>query len=367
MFKVRAHEPRPLKWWYEQRDRIDMEPKYQRRSNLWSDTKKAFLIDSILNDYDMPKLYLADFTYFSTKLNEKKKPYAVIDGKQRLQAFYAFFKGDLPLNRNFVYLAEPTLPLAGMTYLDLQLKYPRIAEKVNKHVPAIMSVVTDDDSKIRQLFVRLNIGIAANSAEKRNAMDGIVPDLIRSLANHEFFKSRIKFSVIRMAEFNVAAKLLLIEHRGKFVDTKAANLDGLVREGETGNATKFRESKRKVAEILDTMTGIFKESDPLLSSGGPIPLYYWLVKHNRSAKGSIRPFVERFVKQLQENQKIIKDDPRAGDPELSNYYTMGRTTNDQGSLVGRYKILQKRFRRFKRQKIKRQKIRSSQNGDSTKP
>lgn len=350
MFKVKAHEPRPLKWWYEQRDLIDMEPKYQRRSNLWGDAKKAFLIDSILNDYDMPKLYLADFTYVSTKLNEKKKTYAVIDGKQRLQAFYAFFKGTLPLNRDFVYLAEPSLSLAGMTYLDLQLKYPTIAEKIDTHVPAIMSVVGDDDSKIRQLFVRLNVGIAANSAEKRNAMDGIVPDLIRTVANHTFFKSRIKFSVLRMAEFNVAAKLLLIEHRGKFVDTKASNLDGLVREGQKGDASKFRKSKGKVAEVLTIMTAIFKESDPLLSSAGPIPLYYWLVKHNMSAQASIRPFLERFVKQLQENQKIIKDDPHAGDPELSNYYTMGRTTNDQGSLVGRYKTLQKRFRRFKRQK-----------------
>lgn len=345
MFKVRPHEPKPLIWWFDQRERIDMEPKYQRRSNLWSVRKQAFLIDSILNDYDMPKLYLADFTYVSTKLNVKKKPYAVVDGKQRLQAFYSFFRGSLSLNNNFLYLAEPSLQLAGLTYLDLKKKYPRVAEKAEKHIPAVMSVVTDDEGKIRQLFVRLNAGIAANSAERRNAMDGIVPDLIRTLAKHKFFKSNIKFNVVRMGEFNVAAKLLLIEHRGKFVDTKATNLDGLVKEGEV-DIGGLRHSKRTAAEILDLMATIFRDRDPLLTSGGHIPLYYWLVKHNISKKASIRAFLEAFVRLIQENQKIINEDPKAGDPELSNYYTMGRTTNDQGSLTGRYDIIERRFNAF---------------------
>lgn len=325
-----------------------MKPKYQRRSNLWSLQKQAFLIDSILNDYDMPKLYLADFTYVSTKLNKKKKPYAVVDGKQRLQAFYAFFQGSLPLNKDFVYSAEPSLQLAGLTYFDLKMKYPGVAEKAENHIPVIMSVITDNESKIRQLFVRLNIGIAANSAERRNAMDGIVPDLIRNVTKHKFFKSKIRFNVVRMAEFNVAAKLVLIEHRGKFVDTKATNLDLLVREGEVGDIAGLRGSKRRVAEVLNEMATIFRDHDPLLSSGGAVPLYYWLVKKHPSKRTSIRPFLEAFVGQVQRNQKIINEDPKAGDPELSNYYTMGRTTNDQGSLTGRYNILQKRFRAFLR-------------------
>ena len=60
MFKVRQFEARTLSWWYDQRDTIDLNPPYQRRGGLWSAREKSYLIDSILNDYDIPKLYLAD-------------------------------------------------------------------------------------------------------------------------------------------------------------------------------------------------------------------------------------------------------------------------------------------------------------------
>jgi hypothetical protein len=346
MFKVIPHEPKSLSWWFEQRVKIDMTPTYQRRSDLWNKSKQAFLIDSIINDYDMPKFYLADFNYANTRLNKKKKPYAVIDGKQRFQAINAFFSDQLPLNSDFVYASDPSLRLAGLSYVAIKLTYPEVAEKIEKHIPAIMSVISDEESKIRQLFVRLNIGISANGAERRNAMDGIVPDLIRSLAGHQFFTSKIKFNVSRMAEFNVVGKLLLIEHRHKFVDTKAGNLDALVREGEKGFKTKFKNSKTRVEQVLQSMMAVFNDSDPLLSSGGSIPLYYWLVKHNKARKDAIRPFLEAFVAEVQANQRLVREHPDAGDSELSAYYTMGRTTNDQASLEGRYRILEKRFSRF---------------------
>jgi uncharacterized protein with ParB-like and HNH nuclease domain len=60
-----------------------MDPPYQRRGRLWSLTDKAYLIDSILNGYDIPKFYVADFTWGKSALNRRKLPYAIIDGKQR--------------------------------------------------------------------------------------------------------------------------------------------------------------------------------------------------------------------------------------------------------------------------------------------
>jgi hypothetical protein len=40
-----------------ERQFIDVEPAYQRRGDIWTLEKKQLLIDSILNDYDIPKLY----------------------------------------------------------------------------------------------------------------------------------------------------------------------------------------------------------------------------------------------------------------------------------------------------------------------
>ena len=69
-----------------------MTPVYQRRGGLWSPKNKAFLIDSILNDFDIPKLYIADFTWGNTTLNHQSKAYAVIDGKQRFETIFDFLK-----------------------------------------------------------------------------------------------------------------------------------------------------------------------------------------------------------------------------------------------------------------------------------
>src|SRR5882672_4433010 len=98
--------PRTLSWWRDEKDDIDLEPVYQRKGHIWSDIQKQYLIDSILNGFDVPKIYVADFTFLNSNLNQSKKKYAVIDGKQRLLAIYGFFDGQLTLARDFEYLDD---------------------------------------------------------------------------------------------------------------------------------------------------------------------------------------------------------------------------------------------------------------------
>ena len=40
-----------------EKDEINISPEYQREGGVWTKEKKQLLIDSILNDYDIPKLY----------------------------------------------------------------------------------------------------------------------------------------------------------------------------------------------------------------------------------------------------------------------------------------------------------------------
>jgi len=351
MFRVKSHREQTLLWWFENRFKINMAPTYQRRGSLWSKTKKALLIDSVLNEYDIPKIYLADFTHSTSELNEAKTPYAVIDGKQRLETFFDFFEGNVVLAKDFVLDDEPTIDLKGFTYLDLKQRFPRVAQKFEKFSPAIMSVVTDDEDKVDEMYVRLNSGLAVNAAERRNAMRGPIPRLIRKLALHPFFTSRIAFDTSRMAEYNTVAKILLIENRGRFVDTKAKNLDRFVQENEETKIAKFEATRETIIRVLKEMTEIFHERDRVLRNNGPIPLYYWLTKNTASHKKQIRPFVEQFMDEVKANLLISQENPDKADAELTSYYTMGRTTNDQGSLSGRYEILQKRFRRFLKKRV----------------
>jgi len=128
MYDLTSHIGIGMSWWYEQyrEGRLDLSPRYQRRSDIWGEWKQAHLIDSILNSFDIPKFYVADFSSFrSANLNKEKRPYAIIDGKQRFEALFKFFDGDLALNQTFELLEESSTVLAGFTYLDLKKKFPQ--------------------------------------------------------------------------------------------------------------------------------------------------------------------------------------------------------------------------------------------------
>src|SRR5207247_111793 len=66
-----------------ERPRISF-PEYQREKSLWSVEKKGMLIDSILKEIDIPKLY------FNRLQNNDIE---VIDGQQRLWSIWEFLDG----------------------------------------------------------------------------------------------------------------------------------------------------------------------------------------------------------------------------------------------------------------------------------
>jgi Protein of unknown function DUF262 len=345
MFKIQPHLSRTLSWWNGQRKHIDMNPSYQRKGNIWSDEDKSYLVDSILNDYDVPKLYLADFTYGNTSLNEKGRSYAVIDGKQRLEAIFDFFDGTLVLDERFSYEPNRKLKLTGLTFKDLKSRHPEVASAFENFNLSVMSVITDEEGKINDLFVRLNRSKPLTGSEIRSAMLGVVPRLIDAIARHKFFRKCIRFTTKRKQEFNAAAKILLIEFRGKFVDTKRTHLDRFVQEGLKSQTTTFDRAAERVKEVLDDMASVFAPKDLLLSSQGPITLYYWFVKRHTDSREAIREFLVAFDAQRKENRKRVQEGKKA-DEELLRFDLLSRSINDQGSLTERFAILENRFQAF---------------------
>jgi hypothetical protein len=224
-----------------------------------------------------------------------------------------------------------------------------------------MSVITDEEEKINELFVRLNRSQPLTGAEMRNAMNGIVPALIRDIASHQFFKSRIRFKINRGQDLNEAAKLILLEYRGSFVETKRPQLDQLVKEGQEKDNAPFESAAQRVVLILNDMTDMFIEQDPLLRSQAPLVLYYWLFRNAKPHhKKSIREFLVKFNQDRRDNRQSSADKNinKTGhsseyddsvDEELLHFDILTRSANNQGSLVTRYDILTKRFKSFLKQ------------------
>jgi len=365
-FQVIAMPPRTLAWWRDERDEVDLDPVYQRKGHIWSEKQQQYLIDSIINGFDIPKLYVADFTFLDSKLNIKKKKYAVIDGKQRLTTILNFFDGLLVLSKDFLYLEDPALKVQGFSYGDLAKNYPKIARRFDNMSLTVMSVITDDEADINELFIRLNSSKPLTGAELRNAMSGIIPQLIRNLAGHTFFTNRIKFNVVRSQDRNTAAKLLLLEHRGTIVDTKKAQLDALTTEAfsivseeatdadearisaafeeaaEETQSTNVEQSASRTRTILDRLTSIFIEADELLRRQADIIVIYWLVRSTDPGLDKVvRPFLIKFELDRSANKAHKSSEQK--NPEINEYELMARTSNDAGSIRIRHQILRRRF------------------------
>ncbi len=351
-FYIRSHDPKNLLWWIRKRDSIDFNPPFQRRSHLWSRTDKAFLIDSILNDYDIPKLYVADFNWSDSPLNTKQLPYAIIDGKQRFEAIFDFFDGKIQLDDDFEYLEEPNLKLGGLGFRDLKANYAEIAEKFENFHLTVFSVQAYDESPIKELFVRLNRGKSLTGAEVRNAMAGPAPDIIREITIHAFFKTYIGFSTKRGSDINAAAKLLVFEFNREPKETKKTNLDRFVKQREKAgpeDRDRLQLAGRLVLETLDILTDIFLPRDPLLRSSGLLPVYYWFIhKLEEIHLQFVREFLIYFEHERAQNRQKKKEKPDDSniDPELLLYDSLNRSTNDLKSHQSRIEILNSRYVAF---------------------
>lgn len=339
--RISSHPPKPLVWWNRIRDQIDMSPPYQRRGRLWSQSDKGYLIDSIINGYDVPKLYLADFQTGENPLNPNRLPFAIIDGKQRLEAIFDFFDGTLTLNHDFKWRQDETLQLGGLSLRDLRANYPQVSEAFETESLDIMSVVTSDEDEINELFVRLNRSKPLTGAEIRNAMTGPVSEVTRTVTRHEFFDDVIRFSVKRAADYNAAGKILLFEYQNKLVSTKKSDLDKFAKDSAINHA-KLELSGRRCVDNLDRMVEVFLPKDDLLSSAGIVPVYYWLV---RMVDDAALVIIREFLLNFERDRKVHRDlHAHGGQDDYSSVYSrydaLNRSTNDGVSHVGRIEILE---------------------------
>ncbi|MCF5461044.1 DUF262 domain-containing protein, partial [Pseudomonas syringae] len=102
---------------YSERDEIQLDPHYQRMGGIWTLEKKQLLIDSILNDYDVPKLYFHEFT--RQQRVDTGFLYAVVDGRQRLQTIWDFIDGEFPISDDFEFQRDNSIHLSNLNYEDI--------------------------------------------------------------------------------------------------------------------------------------------------------------------------------------------------------------------------------------------------------
>jgi hypothetical protein len=332
-----------------EREFINVEPPYQRRGDIWTLEKRQLLIDSILNDYDIPKLYFHSLSRKQKTAEKSEFDYAIIDGRQRLQAIWSFIDDGFPLAEEFVYLADEGVDAGGMKYSELASVYPRLKIRFDSFMLPIVCLETDDLDLIEDMFSRLNEAVPLSAAEKRNAIGGPMAQCIRDVADHEFFTTKVRFSNKRYQYREVAARLLFIEFSMRFnerlLDTKKPYLDDMVHQYKEGKASDLARLRMRAKEALDQLAAVFVDEDPLLRSQGSIPVFYLTMQAAERAnkvKRFTRERIAQFNEKLADNRVLAESDIAKANFEFLEFDRMSQQgTNDANSITERVKVLAK--------------------------
>jgi hypothetical protein len=345
------------------------DPPYQRESAVWSLDRQQLFIDSLLNGYDVPKIYLHDL-----RGQHPTRVYALVDGKQRVTTIWRFLRDEFPLSPRFK-VEEANLPPelppgtpppgAGMRFSEMDPAWREVLERTYLSVVLIQNATEED---IEELFSRLNNGEPLNAAEKRNARGGDMAGLIRELAKRPFFTERLRFSNARYHHLDLAARLLLIEQSlggGEAAEAalavEAAGAAGAALPDLRSRALdRFVEANRRLADgdragllgrterVLTFMERAFTGADPLLATQSTPPLYYLFARpfalagDRAASPGELRKFLEWFQAERRADLNRPEDRRDHALTEFSELTQRGGL--ERHGLERRLEILAARFR-----------------------
>jgi len=169
-----------------------------QRSEVWAESKKRLLIDSLIKGYSISSFILRD-------RNDGKSE--VLDGQQRIRSLDQFTSDGFEFSTK-----DPDL-----TFLD-GLKFSGMPEKIkyskilSRHVH-LVRINSTDERLVTEIFLRLQEGMPLNSAEKLHAMRGKMRDVVIDLASEPFLR-RTAVSQHRFNHRYVVAQALAAEMRG---------------------------------------------------------------------------------------------------------------------------------------------------------
>lgn len=262
---------------YRDRKRIQLDPEYQRLGGIWAPENRQLLLDTIINGFDIPKLYLHKFST-PLRVGKAQYDYAIVDGRQRLETLWAFIDGTIALADDFKLFKDPDVAAGGMTYQELSTQYPELKADFDGFQLSVVLIETNDLEMIEEMFSRLNEAAPLTAPEKRNAFSGPAPLAIRRLAKEPLFTQSLPFPNRRYRHFDMATKFLMAVHENKVIDTKKARLDEFVRSFENQKRTKPLACLKGALGIVQAMRNVFTDSDVLLRQVGMVMLYFHLFR-----------------------------------------------------------------------------------------
>jgi hypothetical protein len=316
---------------------IDLNTAFQRRGDLWSETQKSRLIESLMIKIPLPSFYF-DATNDSRWL--------VVDGLQRLTTLDLFLHKSMPL-QNLEFLSE----FNAHKYGELPRPLRRRIEETQVTVNLIQSG-TPDRVKF-YIFRRINTGgLVLNAQEIRHALNqGRAVDFLRELARSDEFKKATDGSVSdkRMAdcEFVLRFVAFTLVPYTKYV---VPDLDAFLNEQmsrlnkELVDFDSLRDSFKKAMTVSIELFGndAFRKHEGYSGKRNPINralFEAWAVTLGKLNKEQVAALIRN-----QPDVKSAEADIYRTDYEFVQSVTQG--TGDAGKVGKRFSTIEKLVARF---------------------
>ncbi len=187
---------------WDDRGELVLSPEFQRRE-VWSTKAKSYLIDTILNGFPIPAVYLRQ----KIDLNIKKTIREVVDGQQRIKAILEY------LDNKFMVMKVHNKKYGGLKFNELPKD---IKERILDYDLLVDVLVGADDTDTLEVFERINsYTITLNPQEKLNAeFSGEFKQTVFKLGREhlEFWRKNgilTNYNIMRMKEAELATDLVI--------------------------------------------------------------------------------------------------------------------------------------------------------------
>ena len=238
-----------IAWFTDQKraNNLDLEPPYQRKDIVWSETYSRYFIDTILKNYPSPAIFL--HVEISA---DGHATYHVVDGKQRLTAIFDFIDGKFSVKGDDVPDAYN-----GIEFSDIP---DDLKQEFWHYSIPIQEVYEASDNDLREAFDRLNRNVARLTfQELRHArFAGEFLEFIETLADEPFWEdvgiaTRANSKRMRIEEF--VSEIYLLTMHGVLDGTQHQLLDKYYKDYDDGIPDKGA-TLRKYRSMIRIMENI---------------------------------------------------------------------------------------------------------------
>lgn len=243
-----------------------------QRGLRWTEMQKRMFIDSIFRGYSIPAFYFHKNEKSAGSITNTY--FDIVDGQQRIDAIYSYSEGAFILFDpsddsafrfpNFV--KDDPCPWGGKRFFDLS---EDLKEKLKSQRIVVYEIITTNENKIRDLFIRLQGGTPLTPQDKRDSWPGKFTEFVLRVggkAGIERWPGDPIFSELSKAgnesrRRQLVAQIFMlfwtVRKKTKFCDIKSSNLDEFYHSqvGFSEDSDEAQRFKRICQELYTAFSG----------------------------------------------------------------------------------------------------------------